>query len=169
MTDLRAALELCKPTLVERYESAIRSQFQGMVELHGPSLRGIHNCWQYARAWGNAVACYATAIERDWRNAVTVYGLDDAKLAAGAEEYAAASLESWLGKIEGKLGELTDAKVRHLDGATFRITGMRNGHEVEIIQTMIVNVSSKGTLYNQFPARIYVDGKATSEAKYKKL
>jgi hypothetical protein len=33
---------------------------------------------------------------------------------------------------------------------------------------MIMNVSSRGTLFNQFPARIYVDGKFTSEAKFKK-
>jgi hypothetical protein len=34
---------------------------------------------------------------------------------------------------------------------------------------MIINVSPKGKLFNQFPARIYVNGKFTSAAAYAKL
>lgn len=36
-------------------------------------------------------------------------------------------------------------------------------------QDRIFNVISKGTLYNQWPARIYIDGKRISEAAYKRL
>lgn len=39
---------------------------------------------------------------------------------------------------------------------------------VRIEQSVILNVSSKGKVSNQFPARIYVAGKFVSEAKFKK-
>jgi hypothetical protein len=59
--------------------------------------------------------------------------------------------------------------VRALDGARFRIVGIKNDRSICIEQDRIVNVSPKGTLFNQFPARIYVNGKFTSAAAYAKL
>jgi hypothetical protein len=96
------------------------------------------------------------------------YVINAEKLANHAKCYADATVEEWLGKINAKLGDLVDAEVKRMDGVAFLITGSRNDHKVAIEQRMIVNVSARGTPFNQFPARIRVDGKAISEAAYKK-
>ena len=80
-----------------------------------------------------------------------------------------ASMDSAFAEIAAKLGELDGAEVRHLDGYRFAVVGTKDGRTVRIEQDMIVNISVKGTLFNQFPSRIYVDGKFTSAANYAKL
>jgi hypothetical protein len=74
-----------------------------------------------------------------------------------------------IAKVNVKAGELTDSKVLRVSGANFRITGMKGDKKVMIEQNQIINVSVKGKLFNQFPARIYVDGKFYSAAAFKKI
>jgi hypothetical protein len=74
-----------------------------------------------------------------------------------------------VGKLTIKCGELTNVSVSlHNGGSGFRIEGQHNGHFVDIYQEQIVNVSIKGKLFNQYPSRIYVDGKFTPAADYSK-
>ncbi len=164
MTDaiLQAALEAHKPALVARYTAMTQSTFSNMVAMHGPALRGISNCWTYARMWSGWISGM-TRHEGDARI------LDEARVAKSAAAYADATIEAWAGKIATKMGEVEGATIHHLDGAAFRITGTLAGKRVGIDQNMILNVSSKGLPFNQFPARIYVDGKFTSEAAWKRM
>lgn len=164
MTDatLQAALEAHKPALVARYTAMTQSTFNSMVERHGPSLKGVGNCWTFARMWTGWISSL-TRHEGDARI------LDADRVANAAAAYADATIEAWAGKITTKMGEVEGATIHHLDGAAFRITGTLAGKKVGIDQNMILNVSSKGLPFNQFPARIYVDGKFTSEAAWKRM
>lgn len=164
MTNLTAALEAHKPDLEARFVSFTTNRFNRLIEQFGPSLRGIYNSDQ-CRNWGAIAGCTVRLGDR----INSEYALDDARLAAAAKSFAEQTVAAWATKIEAKLGDLTDAEVRHLDGARFRITGTKGDRSVSIEQDMIVNVSPKGTLFNQFPARIYVNGKFTSAAAYAKL
>jgi hypothetical protein len=164
MTDLTAALEAHKPDLEARFVSFTTNRFNRLIEQFGPALRGIYNSDQ-CRNWGAIAGCTVRLGDR----VNSEYALDDARLAAAAKSFAEQTVAAWATKIEAKLGDLTDAEVRHLDGARFRITGTKGDRSVSIEQDMIVNVSPKGTLFNQFPARIYVNGKFTSAAAYAKL
>jgi hypothetical protein len=161
MTDLTTALEAYKPNLEERFISFTTGRFNRLVEQFGPTLRGVYNSNEY-RNWQAIAGCTARTGDRT----SSEYVLDEARLAAAAKQFADETVVAWAAKIEGKLGELADATVQRLDGARFNIVGTKNGRNVCIEQEMIVNVSSKGTLFNQFPARIYVDGKFTSAAKF---
>lgn len=164
MTDatLQAALEAHKPALVARYTAMTQSTFTRMVEMHGPALKGISNCWTYARMWSGWIS---KMVRYDGDARI----LDEALVAKAAAAYADATIEAWAGKIASKMGEVEGATIHHMDNATFRITGTLAGKRVGIDQNMILNVSSKGLPFNQFPARIYVDGKATSEAAWKRM
>lgn len=164
MTDatLMAALEAHKPALVTRYTAMTQHTFTKMTRMHGPALRGISNCWTYARMWSGWIRGM-TRHEGDARV------LDEALVARSAEAYADATIEAWADKIATKMGEVEGATIHHLDGAAFRITGTHDGKRIEIDQTMILNVSSQGKPFNQFPARLRIDGKATSEAAWKRL
>jgi hypothetical protein len=164
MTDLATALEAHKPALEARFIGFTTARFNRLVEEFGPALRGIYNSDQ-ARNWGAIAGCTVRLGDR----VSSEYALDDARLAAAAKQFADETVAAWAAKIDAKLGELTDAEVRHLDGTRFNIVGMKGDRRVCIEQDMIVNVSNKGTLFNQFPARIYVDGKFTSAAKFAAL
>jgi hypothetical protein len=97
------------------------------------------------------------------------YTINADTVAKFADKQVTEMLASWEAKLVAKLAELDNAEaVRQHSGVAFIITGTKAGQPVSIEQSMIVNVSSKGLLFNQFPARIYVAGKFTSEAAYKR-
>ena len=164
MTNLTTALEAHKPALEAYFVGFAERRFANLVRQFGPALRGVYNSDQ-ARNWG-AIASLARSLGD---RVSSEYVLDADRLAAAATQFADATVATWADKISAKLGDLTDANVRHLDGYRFAVTGMKGDRKVTIEQDMIINVSNKGTLFNQFPARIYVNGKFTSAAKFAAL
>ena len=86
-----------------------------------------------------------------------------------ALEYAENAVRKWEMKIMDKLGDLEEIEVPYYQGNYYVISGKRNGQDVSINQQMIVNYRYEThAVFNQFPARIYVDGKSMSESAYKK-
>jgi hypothetical protein len=162
--NIAAALDANKPSLESHFVSFTNSRFKSLVEQFGPALRGVYNSTQ-ARNWG-AIRHMARSLG-DRLN--SEYVMDQDRVASGAKEFADAVVAAWADKISAKLGEIDNAEVRRMDGYSFAITGNKAGRKVRIEQDMIINVSSKGTLFNQFPARIYVDGKFMSAAKFAAL
>lgn len=162
MTDLTATLVSFKPELVTSYEAMVRSRFERVVAMHGPKLRGVVNCWTWAKV-------FREFLRPSLRLDGGVWSIDESRLALNAERYADAAIEAWRDKITAKMGELENARVVRMSGVSFQIVGERGGKRVVIEQQMIINVSSQGKPYNQFPARLYVDGKFVSEAAYKRL
>ena len=162
---IAAALAAKKPELAAMYVARARYAYEEAVRAFGPSHRGVYNSGM-ARNYKALVAPNCTSLGNriDSENV-----LDEVKLARNAERYADAVATEWEGKLVAKLAELEDATCHALDGMGFYLTGTRLGHKVAIEQSMILNVSVKGTLFNQWPARIRIDGKASSEAKYRKL
>jgi len=159
MTVIAKALEAFRPEIANRYTKQVRRSLERMVEVLGPSLKGVYNSWEFARTWSSLVGKYV-----DFKDGVAVINED--RLAKGAALYAEAASQEWQAKFELKLGNIELAEVRNQRGALFVIVGRRNGHSVAIEQDMIVKSSTKGRLFNQFPARIYVDGKFMPEKKY---
>jgi hypothetical protein len=155
---IRTALDAFAPELTAQFTSFATRRIERLIEQFGLGLRGIGNSGQYKsyEAVAGLFDRYTGEIRAD-------------RLEAAAAAYAAATIEAWAAKIDQKIGDLIDAEVRALDGARFRIVGIKNDRSICIEQDRIVNVSPKGTLFNQFPARIYVNGKFTSAAAYAKL
>jgi hypothetical protein len=161
--DLNEALAAYKPVLTERYSDLVRSYFARMVKDHGESLKGISGSWTYAKTYRGLVS----------ENLTTENGaksINGDTLARNAAAYADAAIDGWKDKINAKLGELNEADVARLNGVAFSISGRDSvGRRIDIEQQMIFKISTLGTPFNQFPARIYVDGKFTSEAAYKRI
>lgn len=169
-TGLKTALEAYKPQLEASYKRFVESMFGSLTSRYGKNMKGIYNSPSVAN-WRNLVQpnvkkVYAV-VRMSYSPGEGEYVIDPEALNKNADRWAVETIDTWFAKIESKLGQLEAGKVHHLDGVRFRISGTRAGHEVEIIQDMIVNVSSKGTLFNQFPARIRVDKKAISEKQFK--
>jgi hypothetical protein len=155
---IRPALEAFAPELAAQFAGFATNRIERLIEQFGLGLKGIANSGQYKsyEAVAGLFDRYTGEIRAD-------------RIEAAADAYAVTTIEAWAAKIDQKVGDLTDASVQALDGARFRITGTKGDRRVVIEQDRIINVSPKGTLFNQFPARIYVDGKFTSAAAYAKL
>lgn len=160
--DLNTALAAAKPAIADDFTRYVRDTFARIVELHGPKLNKVYNCWTFARVFTTTIAPVVSY------DADRIASINEAKLALIAEAYAEAAVAQWEGKINEKLGELDNAEVTRFAGSYFTIVGQRDGKSVCIEQQVVLKASSKGTVFHQFPARIYVNGKFTSEAKYKK-
>lgn len=164
---LAAALATMEPRIAEQFEGRVRHAWQQLIAIP----RYASNPYAAGSDFGNyqllAAAKPFIKSERDASGQKT-YALDDARLATGAAEYAREAAQEWHAKITEKVGALRDATLAYGHGADLAVDGTRDGKAVSVRQQMIVNVSPKGKLFNQFPALIYVDGKKTSEAAYKR-
>ena len=145
-----------KPILEQKFKDNVYRTFNNIVEDLGPELKGVYNDWTWAKVFSNVV------------KPVYLNGsINEERLNAFAKNYAYNTVENWKAKINEKLGDLDNGEVHNLNDTSFSITGTKEDHKVYIEQQMIVNISSKGTLFNQFPARMYLDGKAISAKKFK--
>lgn len=95
------------------------------------------------------------------------YALDEEKLKKNAAEYALAVIVQFADKLAQKLGPVSDIQVVNHDYTDITVKGTISGSNVTIYQQTVLKVSSRGVLFNQFPALIYVDGKKVPEKDYK--
>lgn len=169
--NVKEALAPFAAIAAERYEARIRYSFEQIVKKFGPTCRGAANDWTWARTWCNSVRAHTKTIVAEGARPTMndPYEIDEKNLKKAAVEFGKATVEAWEVKIVAKLVDIADVQVNQFGGCRFDIVGTRNGRTIRIEQDMIVNVSKLGTLFNQFPSRIYVDGKFYSEANYKKL
>ena len=167
MTDLKEQLEAYKDKLQAQYIDSVTSTLGWLQRMYGLNLRGknenvsLRNSKHYKVLENIGGSTY---MDTDGN-----YHIDQAAAADNGREYANATIEAWHDKIMHKVKDLQNSTVHHLDGNRFIISGERDGKKISIEQDMIINRSTNGTVFNQFPARIYVDGKFHSEAAYKKL
>lgn len=165
---LSAAFAEHRPTLVSVYVRQTEYVFERCVAALGPDLKNVHNSWEWAKTYNKMLHPVTKREGADIRGRGGRYVIVPQILNAHADSYADDVIQAWSGKIQAKMGELETATVARMDGARFLIVGSRGGHKIEIQQDM--TISHKGhTVFNQFPARIYIDGKFHSEAAYKKL
>lgn len=152
--------------------SSIRYQFQNLTTRFGPAMHGVTNSTAY-RVWAETVRPCVDAHAADpfalRCGKVDSYTLNDDKVARMAARIAVDFADAVIAKVNAKVGELENGVAAHVGGARFTIHGTKNGRTVTIEQDQIINVSVKGKLFNQYPARIYVDRKFTSAAAFAKL
>jgi hypothetical protein len=111
-----------------------------------------------------------------WQNVVNnLHFADDSgkvlstELAAAAKRYGEETATGWYYKMSTKLGKATDVKaISDPTRGNLTLSGTVNGFNVVIEQQVVYKMSSKGTPFHQFPARIYVDGKFMTEAEFAK-
>lgn len=162
--------EALKTELVEVFETqikySVRHTFKTLLKAHGSGMKGVYSS-RLARVWAETILpCCESTSNIPSQNE---YLLSETRLDRFANVRAQEMADEVLGKVDAKVGELTDAIVHRVGGANFQIAGVKGDRKVWIEQTQIINFSSKGKLFNQFPSRIYVDGKFTSAANFAKI
>jgi len=168
---IATAMNALKPEMKKAYKKRVTSLFDQMVNDLGKNLRGVYNSYRWARTFTGTVRPSVRSYNPTMmlNDPDAYHYIDKALLSKNADRYASSVVDGWKAKVESKLVELDKAEVKYFKGGTFLITGTRKGDRISIEQQIITNVSSKGTLFNQFPARIYVNGKFVSEKKYKEI
>ena len=94
------------------------------------------------------------------------YELCEEKLAKNADQWAHDQVDGMIAKTVGKIGDLDDVTYRFHGYGDFSIKGTANGKMVGIDQQTVIKQSSKGTIFAQFPMRLYVEGRFTPAKKY---
>ena len=155
-----------KAQLVEVFTNqvqySITKTFDRLVVTYGASMKGVYNS-RNGQFWKYSVRpCCDTSSHLPSAD----YILNAEKLALFAAQMADEMANEVLVKVNAKVADLQDSNVVLVSGANFVITGTKNGQNVRIEQNQIINVSVKGNLFNQYPSRIYVNGKFTSAAKF---
>jgi hypothetical protein len=99
----------------------------------------------------------------------SLYKVDYNRIKAESIRYAQDQVDSFKYKLQQKLSDLTNISDLKLSGLEFSFRAKLAEHNVYIEQTTVLKCSNKGKLFNQWPCRIYVDGKMVPEVKFKKL
>ena len=141
--------------LIEKYEGNMR----GLANAYGTDGDAYRNSGYYISYTGGYPASPRTAI-----------GVDVEALQKDGDKYAEVTIQSFVAKLTRKLAPLTDVEVLWAKGSgQFTITGKLGNRQVTVHQDRVFKISSKGTPFHQWPARIYVEGKFTTEAAFKKI
>lgn len=160
LADVRAALAAQRDGLIETYSEHAAWLYGVFAKRHGAALKGISNTGAVL-SWKAIRSCFT------FNKTADCWDVNPEGMARWAAAQADAVLVKWEAKIGQKLGKgVEGVKVRDVNARTFTIEATRNGQSVLLVQQMILN-SRDYTLFNQFPARLYLDGRAVSEAEYK--
>lgn len=152
--EISTALDAFAPRIAARYAALVR-------ELHSEIV-----AFGYLEAFNSR--SYARPLRLLVHPVCTDHAINVVKLEKAANDYAAATVKAWAAKVERKVAGIEGVCVTHMsmDGCRFSIAGTKGGKAVRIEQETILKVSSKGLPFNQFPARIWVDGKFVPEARF---
>lgn len=159
------AISEYKPIIIDRYK-----------EMQMNTLEFLRKRWEH-KNWNGIYNDIDVRIFNSIKDIVTFKNDGTARIATinidklniTAIKYADDTIAEWIAKIKSKIGLLENATIENMNNCTFKISGTKNDYKVEIIQDMIINYSKYNKPFNQFPARIYINNKAISEAKFKKL
>lgn len=83
-----------------------------------------------------------------------------------AQKYATGLISAWIEKIMEKIGNCDSVEVPVYSSGSYIVHAVKDGHKVQLRQSRILKHSSQGTPFNQFPARLRVDGKAVSKDEF---
>jgi len=171
---LKRAMLKYAPQLARDYREFVRRTLAVMQKDLGRGLKGVLSSWKWARTYqsirGN-VSKKSPAGKASFRpdeyDKIPVT-INTQALEKNAKEYGGRVALEWYNKMLSKLGPLKNVKVVMASHGDIMVTGKYKDNDVRIDQQRIINVSSRGTLFHQFPSRIYVNGKFMSEVNYKK-
>lgn len=167
------------PSIAENFESVVASLLTDILTKHGSETRGkISALFNYrghdAAVW-RQFRTYTDVVDAQGNKSTKVraegdkYVINYDRLKNAAVKYAQFQVEKFKYKLAKKLEDLENISNLKINGSKFSFDATLDEYNVRVEQTTVLKSSSKGKLFNQWPCRIYVDGKFISEAKFKKL
>jgi len=162
--ELRSSLETLRPSLEEHY---VEYYTDLLTRLLGDNGRLDYRDTMYY----DANLLYSMTKSEDGSNSFKARRLINVeRIESGASRYATNVIETFIAKIDSKLGALESSKL--ISGNRFFeffVEGVKDGKNVSIKQSMRQNWSANGKPFDQFPALCYIDGKRIKASEFKKL
>lgn len=179
MTEIKQAFDAFKPAIAADYTRWVTATYDRLLAAYGPTFRSgstrLSN--HYGRDGGSyrAIRSFIKHAD-DSRFDSPAVGINTDRLAKSATQYADEQVDGMTAKLNRKLGDLAEVTVPTLDTSRVEFvilgllhSGTPGARIVRCEQSRVMNVSPKGNPFHQWPARIYVDGKFTSEKQFKTL
>lgn len=173
LNTLTASFDAMAPAIAADFTAWVTRQLdriittypKGQIEKLSASFSHDGGVWRQLRRFTRMVDENGNDTTR-WTN---LYKIDNARIERAANEYATAQIEAFKAKLLQKLGNLTEVGDLRINGLNFTFRAKLGDKAIYVEQTTVLKCSNKGTLFNQWPCRIYVNGKFTSEAAFKKI
>lgn len=167
ITDIAASFEALKPAIAADFTAFVTERLNQLVAKYPGSIEKLYS------QWGRDADAYRSLrhmLKGLYEHGVPV-SVDADAVAKEAKRYADDQIAAFTLKLTRKLGNLTNVEIFDIDTGRFEFTiqGHAGDRLVRVEQGRIINTSPKGKLFHQWPARIYVDGKLTPEAKFKAI
>jgi len=163
--DIKDAMLQYAPELAEDYAKFTRDTFAAMQDDLGSDLKGVYSSSRWARMFAGIRGNLDQNISQ---GRIVSYQINDQELSKNAKNYGERISLEWFCKIREKLGDLDNVSASRPSGSgDVTVTGKHGDDIVRIEQQRAINVSPLGTLFHQFPSRIYVNDKIIGEAAYK--
>ena len=167
ITTITEAFEPLKPAIAAEFIRYVTKTL-GKVEEKYPGFVRVGYEWGYLTDSYRQFSTFLKPVDPKEISYNLPQMIDNEKIAEKSVQYAEDAVAGCIAKLTKKLGALDTASVKsmNLDLMTFVIEGTANGKKVFVEQQCILKVSSRGKMFNQFPARIYVDGDFTPEKNF---
>lgn len=166
--DLRSALVERRKHLEASFVHYVRRTHKTLESLFGESLRGVSNSPFYS-TYKNTISPLID--HKTNRNGFTISTtINECLLKKASKKYADGVIEEIINRVEQKTAMFFEnPKITEMssDGLDFTITGIHplTQQPIQIRQRTILNHSSLGNPFNQYPARIKLNNKAISSAE----
>lgn len=161
------------PAIAADFTAWVTKQLERILAQYDrKQISQLGNSWGYDGGVWRQLRTFTRMVDEngnDTTRFTNLYRIDHDRITSKATQYAQYQVDSFKAKLEAKLVDLTDVSDLRINGLNFTFNGKLGERKVHVEQTTVLKCSNKGTLFNQWPCRIYLDGKFISEAAFKKL
>lgn len=167
-TTLATAFIPVRDAIRSEIEKRYRKDIEFTVEKYGFSYPRLNYSNPDRQTVSNAHSfMQPTKDGKEWpARGANGYTIREDYLAKKCDQYADDAVAGNIAKLVQKLGDLDNCELTFGGLGDFGLKGTKGDHKVVVEQQTVFKVSKNGQLFNQWPARIYVDGKFTSAADY---
>jgi len=167
ITTITEAFEPLKPAIAADFIRYVTKALEKVEEKY-PAFVRVANEWGYLADSYRQFRTFLKPVDPKEISYTVPQMINNEKIAEKSVQYAEDAVAGFIAKLTKKLGALDTASVinMNLNQMSFVIEGTANGKKVFVEQQCILKVSSRGKMFNQFPARIYVDGDFTPEKNF---
>lgn len=176
ITNIAAEFDKLVPGIAKDFENYVRRVTERLFEEYGNArqLVELNNQWGPNGDSYRFISRFLSTIKEEGKSPYrwgAPVELNEERLLKEAQRYGEDAVAGFVAKLTKKLSDLEDVDLHFVSTGSgeFTISGCLGDRVVKVEQTQVLKVSSRGTPFCQWPARIYVDGKFTSEAEFKKL